>query len=332
MLQRLFFLLMLALTAQNLKAQSTTLTHYYVKVNGSEEAKFQLEFGKVTYDEKYSPKKVTDESITSLDHLISVIFDSMDEDNTSDKLNILIHGIWADKKIAWERMIKNLSRDTFDNKDEKQKVILSIIWDSSFDYKKGVRIARIKGDYLSSFLKELIEENDSKYKINFLCHSMGNRIFQHMINESDLIEEGEVIIDQFVSVGADIESNTFEEGEPLHGLSDIIEDITIYIHNNDRTLGMSQLLNSKERLGLSGVPDITKLPENIRTIDVSVITDHDDVTSKIGNHRYFYTSPSVRKDLGRVLWKKDFKTSKKELKHKNRLKLLPEEQNGTSKE
>ncbi|MEM9549407.1 MAG: alpha/beta hydrolase [Bacteroidota bacterium] len=331
MLQRLFLLVMFSLAAHNSEAQAN-LTHYYVKIDGAKEANFELEFGKLKYDEKYAPKRVEDESINSLDNLLFAIFTSLCEENTSDKLNILIHGIWADKKFAWEQMVKNLSRDTYANQDGKQKVILSIIWDSSFDYKKGVRIARLKGDYLSTFLKDLIEKNNAQYKINFLCHSMGNRVFQHMINESDLIEKGEVIIDQFVSVGADIESNAFEEGEPLHGLHTIINDITIYIHNNDRTLGMSKLLNSRKRLGLNGVPDISKLPENMRIIDVSVITDHDDLTSKIGNHRYFYTSPSVRKDLGRVLWNKDFSTSKKELKYKNSLKLLPDDQDKTSKE
>ncbi len=324
MLQRLLFILMFSIISQFTEAQSD-LTHFYIKIDGSDSSNFELEYGRVTYDEKYVPERVVDPTITSMDSLISLLFHTLSEGNTSNKLNILIHGIWADKKFAWKKMVQNLSRDTFDNHDKRQKVILSIIWDSSFDYKKGVRIARIKGDYLSVFLKDLLKKNELKYKINFLCHSMGNRIFQHMINESDLIDSNKILIDQYVSVGADIESNTFEKGEPLHGLDKIINEITIYIHNNDRTLGMSKLLNSSERLGLSGVPDITTLSERIRTIDVSIITDNDDLPSKIGNHRYFYTSPTVRKDLGRVLWKKDFVTSKKEMKYKNRLKLLSQE-------
>jgi len=306
-------------------AAQTDLTHFFLKIEGSKTDDFKLKFGKIAYDKDYQPKRKVDEQIENSDALIEAIFVALAQENTSHKLNILIHGIWADKKFAWEKMIQSLSKDTFDNGDKKQKVLLSIIWDSSFDYKKGVRIARLKGDYLSGFIKKLLLKNDEKYKINFLCHSMGNRVFQHMINESNLIEMDKKMIDQFVSVGADIESNIFEAGQPLHGLHQIINEITIYKHNNDRTLGMSQLLNSSERLGLSGVPDITQLPENIRTIDVSVITDHDDITSKIGNHRYFYTSPSVRKDLGRVLWNKDFTTSKKIMKHPNRLKLLPPE-------
>lgn len=321
MLQRLFFVFMFSLVSQYTEAQ-INLKHYFIKIDGAEESKFSLEYGIITYNKKYAPRREVNKSITSIAQLTDVLFEALEESNTSNKLNILIHGIWADKKFAWERMIQSLSKDTFDNGEEEKKVILSIIWDSSFDYKKGVRIARSKGDYLSTFLKDLIDQNDDRYKINFLCHSMGNRIFQHMINESDLIDEDRYLIDQFVSVGADIENNTFEVGEPLHDLHKIVRNITIYFHNNDRTLGMSALLNSAERLGLSGVPDITSMPEAYRTIDVSVITDHDDITSMIGNHRYFYTSPAVRKDIGRVLWNKDFKTSKKELKHKSRLKLM----------
>ena len=325
MFQRILLLSMFSIISQFTEAQSD-LVHFYIKIDGNDQSNFELKYGKITYDEVYSPKRVVDSKITSLDDMIDTIFTTLSHENTADKLNILIHGIWADKKFAWENMVQNISRDTYENLDKRKKVILSIIWDSSFDYKKGVRIARKKGDYLSSFLEKLLDENDSKYKINFLCHSMGNRIFQHMINEGDLIDKNEILIDQFVSVGADIESNTFEEGEPLHGLEKIVSNITIYMHNNDRTLGMSKLLNSSDRLGLSGVHDINVLPDNYRIIDVSVITDHDDLTSKIGNHRYFYTSPAVRKDLQRVLWNKDFVTSKKVLNHPRRLKLLPTEE------
>ncbi|MDF1696420.1 MAG: alpha/beta hydrolase [Saprospiraceae bacterium] len=299
------------------------LSHYYIKVDGNKPSNFKVEFGQIEYNDKYFPKRVPKKDIGSMEQLTHQLYSSLSEPNTSEKLNIFIHGIWADSKFAWEEMIKSISKDTYENNDGKQKIMLSIIWDSSIDYKKGVRIARLKGDFLSPFVTSLLTSNTSNYKINFLCHSMGNRVFQHIINESDLIDQNTILIDQFVSIGADIESNTFEKGQPLHGLNQIVKDITIYIHNNDRTLGMSRLLNSSDRLGLNGVPDITALPENYRTIDVSLIKDHDDLSSKIGNHRYFYTSPSVREDLKRVLWSKDFSSFKKEMKHPRRLKLLP---------
>ena len=316
---------MFAILPQFAESQSN-LKHFYIKIDGSDYTNFKLEFGRISYNKKYAPKREADPNIDSMDSLIAILYENLAQENTSDKLNIFIHGIWADTRFAWEEMVQNVSRDIYGSEDNKQNVLLSIIWSSALEYKKGVEIARRKGDYLSQFLKNLLYSNNNNYKINFLCHSMGNRVFQHMINESDLIDTGKKIIDQFVSVGADIESNTFEDGEPLHGLEHLVNDITIYMHNNDRTLGMSRLLNSSDRLGLNGVPDITALADNFRTIDVSIITDHDDLSSKIGNHRYFYMSPSVRKDIKRVLFEKDFITSKKPMKHSRRLKLLPDQE------
>lgn len=322
MFQKFIFLTMLSISSQISNAQSN-LTHLYLKLDGSDESNFKIEFGKITYNENYFPKRVKNHKINSLDEFLTQIDTTLSKENTSEILNIFIHGIWADTKFAWEQMVQNISKDIYETSDNKKKVIVSIIWDSALDYKKGVDIAKRKGDYLSPFIKDLLVQSNPKYKVNFLCHSMGNRVFQHMINETDLIDLKTKLIDQFVSVGADIESNTFEVGEPLNGLDQIINNITIYVHNNDRTLGMSKLLNSSDRLGLNGVPDITNLPDNYRTIDVSMIRDHDDISSKIGNHRYFYTSPSIREDLKRVLWNKDYSTSKKKMKHPRRLKLLP---------
>lgn len=315
---------MFSIISQFTEAQ-TDLSHYYIKVDGKDQSSFKLEYGQITYNDKFYPERKADQNITSLDEMITTLYSKLAEENTAPKLNVFIHGIWADSRFAWEEMVQNISRDCYDNKDGKQKVVLSIIWDSSVLYKKGVKIARNKGDFLSSFLANLLNENKEDYKVSFLCHSMGNRIFQHMINESDLIKKNEKVIDHYVSVAADVESNIFEDGEPLEGLAHIINDITIYIHNNDRTLGVSKLLNDTKRLGLHGVPDITALPDNMRTIDVSLIKDNDDFSSKIGNHRYFYMSPSVRNDLKRVIWEKDFSTSKQEMKHSRRLKLLPEQ-------
>ena len=324
MTRKIAFVIMIALFSNFVQAQSN-LNHFYVKIDGSDSTKFKMEFGQIHYDKKYKPKRVQDESISSLEELGSQLRTVLAQEETSDVLNIFIHGIWADTRGVWEQMVQKISRDSYDHEDNVQKVMLSIIWDSSFDYRKGVKIARKKGNFISSFFVDLLTADSRDFKVNFLCHSMGNRVFQHIITESKLIERQERIINQFVSVAADIESNIFEEGEPLYDLENIVNDITIYIHQNDRTLGMSRLINSKDRLGLNGVSNFAELADNFRVIDVSVITDNEGLSPQISNHRYFYTSPSIREDLKRVLWYRDFETSKKELDSPRRLKLLPRE-------
>ena len=98
---------MLSLLSQFTEAQSD-LNHFFLKIDGSEESKFELEYGKVTYDENYSPKQIVVDSIMTTDDLLEHIFFALAQDNTSPKFNILIHGIWADRKFAWNKMVQNL--------------------------------------------------------------------------------------------------------------------------------------------------------------------------------------------------------------------------------
>ena len=299
-------------------------THYYIKIDGSDFENFDVELGIVDYDEEFNPKQRNLENISTLTQLNHVISASMGEDNTSQQLNVVIHGIWGDNTFAWKEMVRNLSRDVYATNDGKRKVILSIIWDSSINYLTGVKIARRKGDFLGPFLKELVEHKAESTTLSFLCHSMGNRIFQHMMQSSGLLEKGEKVIDHYIAAGADVESEIFSEGKSLENLYKVIKDVTIYVHNNDRSLKMSKLVNKNKRLGLNGLDPYT-MPENFSIIDVSVITDHVNFVTSMSNHRYFYMSPTVVKDIKRMVWSKDYITQKKRLDHPRRLKLLPEE-------
>ena len=299
-------------------------THYYIKIDGSEIENFDLELGIVEYDVEYNPKQRKLENISTLTQLNDAICASMGEDNTSEQLNVLIHGIWGDYSFAWKEMVRNLSRDVYTTYDDKKKVLLSIIWDSSINYLTGVKIACKKGDYLGPFLNELVGCQAEETKISFLCHSMGNRIFEHMMLSSGLIGNEKQVIDHYIAAGADVESDIFDKGKPLENLNKVIKDVTIYVHNNDRSLKMSKLVNKNKRLGLNGLDPYT-MPDNFSIIDVSVITDHVNFSSSMSNHRYFYMSPTVVKDIKRLVWEKDYVTQKKRLDHPRRLKLMPEE-------
>ena len=299
-------------------------THYYLKIDGSESENFKIDLGIVDYDEEYNPKQRSIESITTLSQLNDSICAALGEDNTSEQLNVLIHGIWGDYTFAWKEMVRNLSRDVYATDSGKKKVLLSIIWDSSINYFTGVKIASKKGEYLGPFLDELVSCQSEDTKISFLCHSMGNRLFEHMIMSSKLLENNEQVIDHYIAAGADLESDVFDTGKSLENLYKAVKNVTIYVHNNDRSLKMSKLVNKNKRLGLNGL-DPSKMPNNFTIIDVSVITDHLNFSSSMSNHRYFYMSPTVVKDIKRIVWEKDYITQKKKLKHPRRLKLMPED-------
>ena len=320
---KILLLLTLSFTITHMKAQEE-FTHYYLKIDGSDIENFELELGIVEFDDDYSPKKKDLEHITTLTQLNEAICSSLGEENTSEQLNILIHGIWGNQIFVWKEMVRNLSHDIYSNDDGKKKVMLSIIWDSSINYLTGVKIARKKGDFLGPFLSELVTRQAEETKISVLCHSMGNRMFEHMIVRSGLMEKGEEVIDHYIAAGADVENTIFDKGQSLEHVSNIIKNITIYVHNNDRSLKMSKLINKNNRLGLNGL-DPYKMADNFSIIDVSVITDHVNFSLSVSNHRYFYMSPSVMKDIKRIIWSKDYTTQKKKLNHPRRLKLMPDE-------
>ncbi len=323
MIFRVLFYLMLGLIVTPMNAQEEFI-HYYLKIDGSDIENFELKLGVVEYDAEYNPRKRELENITSLTQLNDAICNSLGEENTSEQLNIVIHGIWGNQIFAWREMVRNLSRDVYSVDDGKKKVMLSIIWNSSINYLTGIKIARKKGDYLGPFIKELVNCQADKTKISFLCHSMGNRMFEHIMTSSGLIKQEQKVIDQYIAAGADLENDVFNKGKSLEHLHKIINNVTIYVHNNDRSLKMSKLINKNDRLGLNGL-NPEKMPDNFTIIDVSVIKDHVNFSSSMSNHRYFYMSPMVMKDIKRIIWSKDFTTQKKKLDHPRRLKLIPDE-------
>ena len=105
MIHRIVFVLMISIHPQYTVAQ-TDLTHLFLKIDGVNTEKFELEFGKIEYDKDYEPRRIVDKTITDTEMLRKQLFATLAEGNTSEKLNILIHGIWADKKFAWRKMVQ----------------------------------------------------------------------------------------------------------------------------------------------------------------------------------------------------------------------------------
>jgi len=311
----------LTMTTSIIGQQTDNLSHYYLKIKGSKPAKFKIEIGTVVYDSKMKPTQVEATDITDISELLIRLEQELGKDGASDRLNVLIHGIWGNYQLAWKEMVKNLTENVYIIDDQKQKVMLSIIWDSSVNYVTGIKIARHKGDFLGELMKSLGKLNNGQTKTTFLCHSMGNRIFQHMITSSGLLDQDLVSIDQYISAGADLESDIFEEDKPLHKLPNIVNDIIIFVHNNDRSLGMSKVINRNKRLGLHGIDNLESKPNNVLQVDVSTITDHLNLPSAISNHRYFYMNRTIMRDIKRMIWNQEYLTDKEELEYPNSVKL-----------
>ena len=306
----LFLTLYLVCSMNSVIAQDDII-HYYVQINGKKTDKFKFEFGHIVYNDKQKPMKIALENISDYASLTKTVYKHVNQNDTHDQLNVFIHGIWAHIYFEWKDMIDNIGDNIYTTNDKKT-VLLSVIWDSSANYFTGVRIARRKGDHASSLLNELLEQKGDN-RLSFLCHSMGNRIFEHAVKNSKYYNDNSLMIDHYVSVGADLEANIFDKGEPLEYLPNLIKEVSIYKHNNDRSLIMSKLVNNNRRLGLHGINKLEEKPANMKSIDVSTIKYFEDFSSNFSNHRYFYKSEWIMKDLKSVIWNQDLNSNKIEL-------------------
>lgn len=216
-----------------------------------------------------------------------------------EKQNILIyiHGMWGHRSWYQNDVINGYYQDVFSREDNPYGMVISLVWHSGISYWENVDHAYQVGKYFSQVLVEL--RNWHPLRLDVLSHSMGNRVFQGIYSTIEVKECYPRIFHNLYMQAADLEANIFEKDQPLDSIMYVADSIHIYVHQNDRSLGMSKSINKNDRLGLDTSHTLTTLHERICVINVSLIDDNEGIGPTLSNHRYFYSSPSVRNDMMR---------------------------------
>lgn len=324
----LFFSLIFSSTI--IKAQDASRNLFVeIDVNATDEEK--VKFGRIAYEEDNTPSRFYFEG----DDRRQMFLDSLSYDLSilpNDKKNTLlyIHGMWAYNWSFLKGNHETMQSKMWDNNANPNGMVVTVIWHCKVKYLENSEMAMKSGKILSPLVKQIhdITAQASDFsKTNYLIHSMGHRVFQS-IWEGNLTEDMSYHAEHIIMAGSDLETNAFEEGEILGNIDYLSQDILLYVHNNDRTLGISKMINGEDRLGLQGIKNFDKVSDAIMQVDVSVINDNEDASSKFSNHRYFYTSPTVRKDIALFYQgiSKDKIPRRKELDHPHRVMLeMPED-------
>jgi hypothetical protein len=280
-------------------AQETLVPdHYYIYLksvdkNSTAQLSFTTEFGKYG-----STKKKLSPSIkyNQLDTLLNAI-----NEHEYKGVIFYIHGFQADNKQFEEVTSKFLHDEIFSQLDEKYNLIISLKWTSGMDYPNSVPTALSKGSTFLPMANKIIETLQTKNKdlnVSFLNHSMGNRVFEGLMIE----QKKQAItwkLDKVLMFAPDVESNVFFT--TLNHLPDQLNKGYIFYNIDDRTLSIAKMLREHKRLGIVGHDDPQNLPSNIIPINTTGLNDNEGLTAKITLHRYFYTSPSIRKKIIELL-------------------------------
>ncbi len=263
--------------------------HLFIEVSQEDSTLYTSGYGEfVLDDDGISGRTYMEENVWSglLDSTLTTL--------PLEKSNVLfyIHGMWGHREMFLKKAHDALGKDVYRDPDFEYGIIVTLIWHSGLNYYENVKHARAVGAYFSDEVNRI---TNSCGKTSFLCHSMGNRVFQGLYNAFAHTPISN--IEHILMLAPDLESDIFEEGNPLSEIHKICKQVTIYGHKQDFTLNMSKALNKNERLGMYIENKICSEGGCLVHIDVTSVEDNEGIGPSMSNHRYFYASPTVRDDI-----------------------------------
>lgn len=276
------------------------VANLFIEVDVDKNEEEMIRYGHITYNEDFRARKIYWADDIDEDHFVDSVRTQLALlDPAKRNILLYIHGMKGDSWGFLGDSHEVMQREMWSHDQHQYGLFMTIIWKCGTTYHGNVDDALHTGKKIAPLVHRIHNESESisdKTKISYLVFSMGNRVFQGIW--ADELEHNErCSIHQLIMTGADLETNIFEPGQTYEYIDRLAERVLVYRHNNDRTLGFSKAFNGQGRLGLQGIADLNKVSPKIIQVDVSLIDDNEDLSSSFTNHRYFYMSPTVRRDL-----------------------------------
>lgn len=166
-----------------------------------------------------------------------------------------IHGFHTDFTGVLEDIIS--MEEKYIHGESPIEYIVGLTWparENLWAYDDDAKDAELSGCTFAQSYHQLIEffevvAETSVCNIHLLAHSMGNRMLQHMLlhlaGKKDFVFKK--IFKQVVLAAADIDWDGFEEQYAFAKLGLLCERITVYYHNRDRALFLSEKFQNRKK-------------------------------------------------------------------------------------
>lgn len=224
-------------------------------------------------------------------------------ENAAGKLNpqkngmlIYIHGYQADNIYFMQKSGYVLQRSIFSAPTHPYGLTLSVQWSSVIPYTKAVTSAYEKGQQFVAILckiKDLIHLHHPDAPISFICHSMGNRVFEGLY-QGWIQHDPKLSLQNVFFMAADLESDIFARS--FQDIAHRVNHLSVYYHHEDVTLRIANAMVRHPRLGIFGTMDHF-CPPNCIQRDVTSVEDDKSFAGTLTNHRYFYGSQTIRTEI-----------------------------------
>ncbi len=310
----------------------------FIRKDGDEEARHNLRYGTVHFDpkkakklkdfdirimpevdeptlEKYADKKDINKSKFPSTQVFDELYETGRKSKQREDILVFVHGFKSDLETALQTLCM-LHNKYVEAEGSTIKHIVLFTWpakkkmlkyrsDAYDATQSGFALARSMASLREYFKKKFVDEKNPMcdQKIHLMCHSMGNRVLECMVE--GLLAMGfelHSIFGEIILAGADIDYYALEQPKPLYRLIDLGERIHVYYHNKDRALGISELTkNAFNRLGRWGAKNSFNLPDDIYQCDVTSIADDEGIIHDAVHHWYYTNSQTVVNDILKVI-------------------------------
>lgn len=264
---------------------------------------YELAFGYLDEDRKETLYTTPIEDFKAADHPFVVELKEVLDEAGPERAAVLfyLHAMWGSQKSFVHNSVGRLQEELLEGETPQLGTLVTILWHSShISYKKNWKEAYPTGERMGRLIRELIDQLQEglpeRAAIHFLCHSMGNRIFEGMAQALMVDEPSSPYLDELVMAAPDLHADVFEEGRSFAEINRLARRVHVYYHNDDRILKLSELAHNEDRLGLAGPGTVEVLPPEIVIVNVNYIR-----RDRASRHLYFKDSFAVLDDIRNIL-------------------------------
>lgn len=201
----------------------------------------------------------------------------------------------------------------------KQIVIFSWPARNDIRYRDDYRDARNSGYTMAratlkygEFLDQFFQPNRDSLtyrnepcgkRLHLMCHSMGNYVFESMINELRTQRWSRNIFKQVILTASDVDYSVFESPQAFSRLTEYCERATVYFNKHDKAMYISSSTkNPATRLGTGGPRVAAAVPTNVVLVDATEVAPIGvSLQEGIIGHAYHLNSPIVIEDMSLTL-------------------------------
>ena len=280
----------------NLKAAEHV---YFIRLNIDNERIELGEFSKTINKKVTTGFKLDDSFDTSL-NILQTFFQSNTPASESPDILFFLHAMWGSNNQFVRSQVLDFKGSYIDAADSPIQTVFYVLWDTRpptyYGNKKNAQAS-------SALLNRLIELLDTmntahQYHYNMMCHSMGNKVFFEMLENTAIDHE---IFDHIVFAAADVSDDELYNVHVVQNLENIAGNSFVLYNKYDNILILSKVRNGYTPLGLWPDQSISADHPEIQFIDCSFLTDNNKFPSNITGHLYYSTSITTKRKIKELL-------------------------------